>query len=132
MVVVPESGGLPIICQVPLPEHDEQWGDVETPIPPGSQAVPVLMKRGDVLFFNGSLIHGSYRSRSDRFRRTLIGHYIAAEAQQVAKYYFPVFRMDGTTVEEGIETSLTSGPCGVYEGSQVVLSGSFKTWESAH
>lgn len=132
MMVVPESGDLPIICQVPLPGHEEQWGGVETPVPPGSRPVPVEMRRGDVLFFNGNLIHGSYRNRSSRFRRTMIGHYIAAEAKQVAKYYFPVFKMDGSQIDREIEESEPSGPCGVYEGREVVMSGHFKTWEAAH
>ncbi|HEY0867588.1 MAG TPA: phytanoyl-CoA dioxygenase family protein, partial [Fimbriimonas sp.] len=99
----------------------------------GKEAIPALMKRGDVLFFNGSIIHGSFENRSqDRFRRTLIGHYIAAETKQVAKYYFPVFRMDGSRIDEGIAQSEHGGPCGVYEGQEVVLSGSFRTWNSPH
>jgi hypothetical protein len=134
MMLVPGTQDLPVICQVETPGLEtEQWGNVETPLPPGKAAVPAIMKRGDVLFFNGSVIHGSFRNRSEnRFRRVLIGHYIAAEARQVAKYYFPVFRMDGTRIDDGIEASEPSGPCGVYEGSDVTLTGSFKTWEAAH
>jgi phytanoyl-CoA hydroxylase len=132
MVMVPGTQDFPVICQVQTPGlEEEQWGGAETPLPPGTTPVPALMKKGDVLFFNGSVIHGSYRNRSNGFRRTLIGHYIAAEAQQVAKYYFPVFRMDGTTVG-GIDESEASGPCGVYENGEVALTGHFKTWEAAH
>jgi ectoine hydroxylase-related dioxygenase (phytanoyl-CoA dioxygenase family) len=134
MVLVPQTQELPVMCQVETPGlNQRQWGNIETPIPPGSEAVPATMKRGDVLFFNGSVIHGSFENRSEtRFRRTLIGHYIAAETQQVAKYYFPVYRMDGSIVEEGIAQSVPGGPCGIYEGEDVVLSGTFKTWEAAH
>lgn len=134
MVVVPGTKDLPIICQVETPGLNvEQWNNTETPLPPGAEAVPMIMKRGDVLFFNGSVIHGSFKNRSaDRFRRTMIGHYIAAEAKQVAKYYFPVFRMDGSIVEDGIAQSEPSGPCGVYGDEGVALSGNFKTWEAAH
>jgi len=133
MMLVPQTKDLPIMCQVETPGLDkEQWGNIETPLPPGVQPVPALMKRGDVLFFNGSVIHGSFMNRSNRFRRTLIGHYIVAEAKQVAKYYFPVFRMDGSIVDSGIEESKTGGPCGTYGEDAVVLSGSFKTWEAAH
>ena len=99
---------------------------------PGVEPIPAVMKRGDVLFFNGNVIHGSYKNNSDRFRRTLIGHYISAEAKQVAKYYFPVFRMDGSILDSGVEESITSGPCGVYEPEGVSMSGHFKTWEAAH
>ncbi len=137
MMLVPNTDGLPMICQE---VHDgldaEQWNNTQTPLPPGAQLVPATMKRGDVLFFNGSVIHGSYRNRSEtRFRRTLIGHYIAAETDQVAKYYFPVFRMDGSRLDDGvIAQSEPGGPCGVYdpESGDVALSGEFKTWEKAH
>jgi ectoine hydroxylase-related dioxygenase (phytanoyl-CoA dioxygenase family) len=69
------------------------------------------MEPGDVLFFHGSLIHGSMPNRSvDRFRRALIGHYICGDAQQVAAYYHPALRMDGTPVE--LAASPGGGPCG--------------------
>ena len=80
------------------------------------------MKAGDVLFFNGQLIHGSFPNSSEsRFRRALIGHYIDAEADQVAKYYHPVMRFDGTTVD--LDISEDGGQCGVWveeDGSEVL------------
>jgi phytanoyl-CoA hydroxylase len=135
MVFVPNTGDLPIICQVETPGLDEeQWGNIETPLPPHSaKPVHALMKKGDVVFFNGNVVHGSFKNRSEtRFRRSLIGHYIAAEAKQVAKYYFPVFRLDGTRLDEGFEQSAPGGPCGVYENDDIKLSGTFKAWEAAH
>lgn len=137
MVFVPDTATLPIICQVETAGLEvEQWGKVETPRPPGSEsAVPACMKKGDLVVFNGSVIHGSFKNRSEsRFRRALIGHYVAAEATQVAKYYFPVFRMDGSRVEGEIGESAPGGPCGVYEehGHGVRLSGSFRAPERAH
>lgn len=133
MMLVPQTNELPMICQVETPGLDqEQWGNVETPLPPGQTAVPALMKRGDVLFFNGSVIHGSFRNRTaDRFRRTLIGHYIAAEAKQVAKYYFPVYRMDGSVLGDALTPSEHGGPCGVYDGEGVALTGQFRTWSAS-
>lgn len=131
MVFVPHSGALPLICQVSTPGLDaEFWTNLETPRPPGApDPVHGIMKRGDVVFFNGTVIHGSLKNRSeDRFRRSLIAHYIVAEAKQVAEYYFPVFRLDGTRVSEGFRESAPGGPCGVYEDSGVALKGSFKSW----
>jgi phytanoyl-CoA hydroxylase len=115
MTLVKGSQDLEVLCQV---EEEglsrEYWSDWATPIPEGLEAVPALMKKGDVLFFNGSVIHGSGMNRSEtRFRRTLIAHYIAGEAEQVAKYYFPVFRMDGSRIDD-IEVAPEGGPCGVY------------------
>jgi hypothetical protein len=72
------------------------------------------MEAGDVLFFHGSLIHGSLPNTSEsRFRRALIGHYIAGEAEQVGKYYHPALRMDGSPVELGVSEG--GGPCGVWK-----------------
>ena len=57
----------------------------------------MIMDEGDVLFFNGQVVHGSFPNISkDRFRRALIGHYIVGNAEKVAQYYHPVLRMDGT------------------------------------
>ena len=71
------------------------------------------MEAGDVLFFNGQLVHGSYPNTSpDRFRRALIGHYIVGDAEKVGEYYHPALRMDGSVVELG--SNKEAGPCGVW------------------
>ena len=38
-------------------------------------AVPVEVERGSVVFFNGYLLHRSFRNRSDGYRRALVNHY---------------------------------------------------------
>ena len=112
MRVVPGSHRWPILCTAEA-DTDTSFTDVTVPLPPGVEAVPVLMEPGDVLFFNGSLVHGSYpNSTPDRFRRSLIGHYIEAKAEQVTKFDQPVLKMDGTAFE--INGAETGGPCGVY------------------
>lgn len=119
--VVPGTQNLPILCTVQA-DTTQSFTDVTVPIPDGMHAEPVLMKAGDVLFFNGQLVHGSFpNSSSDRFRRSLIGHYIVGEAEQVAKFYHPVLRMDGTPVELGVSEG--GSECGVWvdeEGGPVV------------
>jgi phytanoyl-CoA hydroxylase len=121
MKVVPGTQNLPVLCTERANTVDS-FTDTTVPIPEGKQIVPVLMQPGDVFFFNGSLIHGSGPNRSkDRFRRSLIGHYVAAEAEKVAKFYHPILRMDGTEVDLGI--SERGGPCGIWvdhEGEPVV------------
>ena len=63
------------------------------------------------LFFHGSLVHGSRpNTTTDRFRRALIGHYLQAEARQVAGYYHPALRMDGTPLT--LDMSEGGGACG--------------------
>jgi ectoine hydroxylase-related dioxygenase (phytanoyl-CoA dioxygenase family) len=114
--VVPGSHTWPLLCSVKA-DLKESFTDVEVPIPEGVQAVPVLMQPGDVLFFNGQIVHGSTPNRStDRFRRSLIAHYIEGDSQAVARSYHPVLRFDGTEVE--VETSPGGGQCGVWVTEQ--------------
>ena len=71
--------------------------------------------RGDVLFFNGNLIHGSYRNKTkDRFRRAFICHYANASAATINIHYNPLFKADGTEVV--LEGNPDGGPCGVEVG----------------
>jgi ectoine hydroxylase-related dioxygenase (phytanoyl-CoA dioxygenase family) len=112
MQVVPGSHLLPLLCTVPS-DTTQSFTDVMVPVPEGMEVKPVIMKAGDMFFFNGQMIHGSYpNTSSDRFRRSLIGHYIVGDAEKVAKYYHPVLRMDGSEVELGISKS--GGQCGVW------------------
>ena len=110
--VVPGSHTWPVLCTEKA-DTTVSFTDVTVPLPAGTEVRPVIMAAGDVLFFNGSLIHGSFpNSTSDRFRRALIGHYIVGEAHKVAEYYHPVLRMDGQLVE--LEKSEGGGTCGVW------------------
>lgn len=110
--VVPGTQDMPMICNEPADlTKSFSGGMVKLP---GMEAVPIIMKKGDVIFFNGSLVHGSGPNLSTtRFRRIMVGHYIEGSAEQVAKYYFPVFRMDGSEIEAGLESVEGGGPCGV-------------------
>lgn len=125
MQVVSGSHAWPLLCTEKA-DTSISFTDVTVPLPPDAQINPIVMQAGDVLFFNGSVVHGSYpNTTEDRFRRALIGHYIAGEAEQVAKFYHPALRMDGTELELGI--SQGGGTCGVWaeqEGELVIeLSG---------
>jgi ectoine hydroxylase-related dioxygenase (phytanoyl-CoA dioxygenase family) len=108
--VVPGSHRWPLLCTEKA-DTKVSYTDVTVPIPDPDAAVLVEMDPGDVLFFHGALVHGSApNATSDRFRRALIGHYIQGEADQVAEYYHPVLRMDGTELELGVSEG--GGPCG--------------------
>jgi ectoine hydroxylase-related dioxygenase (phytanoyl-CoA dioxygenase family) len=112
MQVIPGSHTWDVLCTVPA-DTTKSFTDVTVPIPDGVQPVPVIMKAGDVLFFNGQLVHGSFPNiTTDRFRRSLIGHYIVGEAQKVGQFYHPVLRMDGSAVELGFSPDSTQ--CGVW------------------
>jgi ectoine hydroxylase-related dioxygenase (phytanoyl-CoA dioxygenase family) len=110
--VVPGSQDWPILCTVKS-DTTQSFTDVTVPIPEGTPVVPVIMQPGDVLFFNGQIVHGSLpNTTEDRFRRSLIGHYVEGESDKVAKWYHPVYRMDGTMVEFGVSEKGTE--CGIW------------------
>jgi len=119
--VVPGTQNAPVLCTVKA-DTTQSFTDVTVPLGEGMHSIPVEMKAGDVLFFNGQLVHGSYpNSTTDRFRRALIGHYIVGDAKKVAEFYHPALRMDGSVV--GLESSERGGACGVWvnkDGTPVV------------
>jgi phytanoyl-CoA hydroxylase len=110
MVVVPGSHRMDVVCpEAADPATSFTTAHVEPP--EGMSPVPADMKAGDVLFFGGSVIHGSYPNTSgDRFRRAFICHYAPASCTQVGKHYFPLYDFDGQIVERQEATG--GGPCG--------------------
>ena len=111
--VVPGSHTWDVLCTQPA-DTTVSFTDITVPLPPGVSSVPVLMKAGDCLFFNGSVVHGSLaNTTTDRFRRALIGHYIDGAAEMVGQYYQPVLRMNGEPLP-GLAISEGGGACGVW------------------
>jgi phytanoyl-CoA hydroxylase len=121
MQIVPGSHAWPLLCAVKA-DTSVSFTDVTVPIPEGTPIQPMIMEPGDVLFFNGAVVHGSFPNTStDRFRRALIGHYIEGNTEQVAAFYHPVLRMDGTMVE--LPESPDGQRCGVWvdkDGTPVI------------
>lgn len=119
--MIPGTQNLPTLCTTEA-DTSRSFTNTTVPVPDGMQPVPVIMNPGDGLFFNGQIIHGSYpNSSADRFRRSLIGHYIVGEAEKVAQFFHPVLRMDGSEVE--LDISEGGGPCGIWveqDGTPVV------------
>jgi ectoine hydroxylase-related dioxygenase (phytanoyl-CoA dioxygenase family) len=112
MQVVPGSQNWDLLCTVKA-DTTQSFTDVTVPLPEGEHTAPVVMKAGDVLFFNGQLVHGSFpNTSSDRFRRSLIAHYIVGEAKKVGEFYHPALHMDGSPVE--LEISAGGSACGVW------------------
>jgi phytanoyl-CoA hydroxylase len=128
--VAPGSQSLSILCTEKA-DTTRSFTDVAVPVPSDLKIVPLIMQPGDVVFFTGALIHGSYpNTSSDRFRRAIAGHYVVGEAEKVAAYYQPVLRMDGTELALG--TSEGGGPCGVWvdrDGHPVVTMQDQGDWQ---
>jgi ectoine hydroxylase-related dioxygenase (phytanoyl-CoA dioxygenase family) len=111
LLVVPKTNGHEIVCPDEADAKESFTNHYVKP-PEGLKAVAVPLEAGDVLFFNGNLIHGSYRNKTkDRFRRSFICHYANASAAKISHYYRPLFRADGSPVD--LEVNPDGGPCGV-------------------
>jgi phytanoyl-CoA hydroxylase len=108
--VVPGTHDMELFCPEEA-DSDVSFTRDYVPVPEGLEAVPVVMRPGDVLFFNGQLVHGSQpNTSSDRFRRSFICHYIGRSSERISKWYSPILTMDGEEVR--IEESADGGPCG--------------------
>jgi phytanoyl-CoA hydroxylase len=112
LAVVPGSHKTELVCPEPA-DLTESFTSVEVPVPNGMRKVQTRMRAGDVLFFHGSVVHGSRPNTStDRFRRSLIFHYIPEDSTEIAAFYNPLVRPDrrSTTLSE----AKGGGPCGDY------------------
>jgi phytanoyl-CoA hydroxylase len=118
---VPGSHTWPLLCTEEA-DTTKSFTNTTVPLPEGTESDPVIMDAGDVMFFNGSLVHGSFPNiTTDRFRRSLIGHYVEGNAEQVSTYYSDALRMDGTPIH--IEGGSLGGACGVWvekDGTPVI------------
>lgn len=81
-------------------------------IPPGCERVAPELAAGDVLFFNGQVVHGSLPNTSaTRFRRSLICHYLPASSTAIGAGYLPALAsFDGRPVD----ISAAAGDAGVH------------------
>jgi ectoine hydroxylase-related dioxygenase (phytanoyl-CoA dioxygenase family) len=118
-VVDRENGGLEIVpgthkMDLFCPEEADtsvSFTREYVPPPPGLKPVPVDMQPGDMLFFNGTLVHGSGpNTTTDRFRRSFICHYIGRSSERMSKWYRPILTFAGDEV--AIDINEGGGPCG--------------------
>lgn len=83
MVVVPGSHKLGL-QEVTSADESKSFVGGQTVLPEGCREAGVPMAAGDVLFFDGFTIHGSYNNTTaDRFRRSFIVHYVGAHAEKL-------------------------------------------------
>lgn len=116
----PENGGLRVCpgthtMDVQCPEEadtSESFTIDYVPPPAATEPVDLRLAPGDVLFFTGSVIHGSGPNRTrDTWRRSFISHYIPASATHLGKWYIPMmFDFDGRPATR--EENDWGGPCG--------------------
>ena len=115
----PDNGGL-YLCpgthamEVACPEEADPEQSFTTHLvrpPAGVTPVPVLLDPGDVLFFGGSIVHGSRpNGAAGEWRRSLICHYAPASFREMSAHYRPALRFDGR--EHRFADAAGGGPCG--------------------
>jgi hypothetical protein len=110
--IVPGSHDWPLLCTREA-DPKTSFTDIEVEIPEGATTKSIIMNLGDVFFFNGWLVHGSHPNTSlDRFRRTMIGHYIVGEAEECFEWYNPIYTFDRENIH--IKDAPAGGKCGVW------------------
>ncbi len=113
MMCVPQTAMLDIACPEP---SDPKLSFTTEHVAPPPGLVPQMMelRAGDVLFFNGSVIHGSTPNTStDRFRRSLIFHYVPESTVEMSHFY-EALSFDGA--RQDIAVNMDGGPCGTVQG----------------
>lgn len=110
LFVVPGSQNCEVLCPHPS-DPQKSFSVEEVDIPAGMAPIEMRMKAGDVLFFNGSLIHGSYPNISaERFRRAFICHYVPQSTVAMSSGYYPLHDFEGNQLTR--EDSPGGGVCG--------------------
>ncbi len=110
LVVVPKTNHEEIQCPHPA-DQTIFFTNEEVNLPDGATPVPVRLAAGDVLFFNGNIIHGSYPNTSkDRWRRSFIGHYVGKSTTRLGSFYNDLYTRTGEIVRR--EENQDTGPCG--------------------
>lgn len=111
MLLVPKTNTYEIVCPE-LSDASESFTTHYVKPPKQEKPIAAIMEPGDILFFNGNLIHGSFRNKSKtRFRRSFISHYANVSATKISHWYNPLYRADG--VELTLEGNPEGGPCGI-------------------
>ena len=114
--VVPGSHTMEVVCPEEADAEESFTSGLVRP-PEGMEAVQTVMTAGDVLFFHGSLVHGSLPNTStDRFRRSLILHFVPQASVEISRFYLPLVD-PRTGADVTIDEATGGGPCGeVWEG----------------
>jgi len=113
LYVVPGSHCGDILCPEKGAKRWLGYGDSHiTHFPRETKPIAMPVRRGQILFFGGHLIHGSGPNRTrDRYRRTFIGHYVSGNSEKLSRFYHPVLNMKGEVVSH-VAQATGGGPCG--------------------
>jgi len=77
----------------------------------GREPIPARLGPGDVLFFNGNMIHGSHPNKTpDRWRRSLIFHTMPKSATHISGVFLPAVDFEGNDLTYAFSPG--GGVCG--------------------
>ena len=108
--VVPGTQDAAVLCPH-LADPAASFTKDEVDVPAGLHPLPLALEPGDVLLFNGTLVHGSFPNTSGRrFRRAFIAHYVPARSSEIARWYNPLLTQAGSEVF--LPANEWGGPCG--------------------
>jgi ectoine hydroxylase-related dioxygenase (phytanoyl-CoA dioxygenase family) len=112
LCVVPGSGPLDLLCDAEMEDRSDVFFNAGSlRLPDTVKPITAEMGPGDVLFFNGQVIHGSFpNTTANRWRRALIFHYAPASCREIAAFYHPLLAFDGKEVTRAV--SAAGGICG--------------------
>ena len=117
----PGNGGLQVCpgthtMDLACPGHadlSESFVDDFVAPPAGHEPVGLDLAPGDMLFFTGSVIHGSGPNATEgQWRRSFISHYMPVSATHIGGWYLP-HMYDFTRRRVTRESTAWGGPCGV-------------------
>lgn len=111
MSVVPGTQNMEVACPEQADTRTSFTSDY-VKVPDGLSPVLCDLRAGDVLFFNGSLVHGSTPNTStSRYRRSLINHYVPEGTSEMSHWYHDAMRtFDQAPRQIGVAEG--GGPCG--------------------
>ena len=107
--VLPGTHNRPVLCHQQSADMDASYSEWQVSVDTGSVPIEAVMEAGDVLFFHGSIVHGSKPNLSERYRRSLVFHYIPQASTKVGHFYQPLVSPQGSDVH--IEVGPSPGPC---------------------
>ena len=115
-----DNGGLQVCpgthrLDLECPEHadlSESFVDDFVAPPAGHDPIKLDLAPGDMLFFTGSVIHGSGPNATENdWRRSFISHYMPVSATHIGGWYLPhMYDFDGRAVTR--DSTAWGGPCG--------------------
>ena len=111
LIVVPGTHKYEVICHGET-DSTVSWTKHGVTLPPELEgsSVQTDLKPGDVMFFHGSIVHGSNPNTSDEFRRSMVLHYVPRTSQKINEFYFPLLISEDE--EATIERTEEGGICG--------------------